>query len=256
MTCIRTLLLPLLGGALLLNADTVILRDGKTIPGTFLGGNTSQIDFAADTGKTLRIPVGQIVSLAFSPPPVAAPPPAPKPAAPKPQSRPSVVIPGGTTFRIRTIDPIDVDKTNAGVMFRASLDDPIMIGGNVVVPRGADIALVAAKVQQGGKMKGSDLVSLKVNTMSVGGKAYPVTTNLVEQKTSGEGKKTTRKVLGGAGLGAAIGGLAGGGTGAAIGALAGAATGTAISAAGEPHLKIPSETRLEFQLAADVKVVP
>jgi len=249
----RALLVPLLGGAMILSADTVILRDGKTIPGTFLGGNTRQIDFAADTGQTLKIPVGQIVSLAFSPPPVAPP---PRQAAPAPASRPSVVIPGGTAFRIRTIDPIDVDKTNAGVMFRASIDDPIMIGGNVVVPRGADVALVAAKVQQGGKMKGSDLISLKVNTISVGGKAYPVTTNLVEQKTSGEGKKTARKVIGGAGLGAAIGGLAGGGTGAAIGALAGAATGTAISAAGQPHLKIPSETRLEFQLAADVKVVP
>jgi hypothetical protein len=248
----RIFLVALLAGAMILNADTVILRDGKTVSGTFLGGNTSQIDFAADTGKTLRIPVGHIVSLAFSPPPVAAPPAAPAP----PSSRPAVVIPGGTAFRIRTIDPIDVDKTNAGVMFRASIDDPIMIGGNVVVPRGADVALVAAKVQQGGKMKGSDLVSLKVNTISVGGKAYPVVTNLVEQKTSGEGKKTTRKVIGGAGLGAAIGGIAGGGTGAAIGALAGAATGTAISAAGQPHLKIPSETRLQFQLAADVKVVP
>jgi hypothetical protein len=249
---LRTLLLPLLGGALVLNADTIILRDGKTIPGTFLGGNTRQIDFAADHGPTLKIPIDQIVSLAFSPPRVAPP---PKPAPP-PSSRPAVVIPGGTTFRIRTIDPIDVDKTNAGVMFRASIDDPIMMGGKVVVARGADVALVAAKVQQGGKMKGSDLISLKVNTISVGGKAYPVVTNLVEQKSSGEGKKTTKKVLGGAGLGAAIGGIAGGGSGAAIGALAGAAAGTAISASGEPHLKVPSETRLEFQLAADVKVVP
>ena len=34
---------------------------------------------------------------------------------------------------------------------------------NVVVPRGADVVLVAAKVQQGGKMKGSDLIELKVN---------------------------------------------------------------------------------------------
>ena len=217
-----------------------------------MGGNTGQVDFAADNGKTLKIPIGQIVTVAFSPPRVAPP---PKPAPPPP-SRPAVVIPLGTTFRIRTIDPIDVDKTNAGVMFRASLDDPIMMDGNTVVPRGADVALVAAKVEQGGKMKGSDLISLKVNTISVGGKAYPVVTSLVEQKTAGEGKKTTRKVIGGAGLGAAIGAIAGGGTGAAIGALAGGAAGTVMSASGEPHLKIPSETRLEFQLAADVKVVP
>ena len=69
-----------------------------------------------------------------------------------------LLIPAGTTFRVRTIDMIDVDATQAGAMFRGSLDDPIMLGGSVIVPRGADVKLVAAKVQQGGKIKGSDLV--------------------------------------------------------------------------------------------------
>ena len=67
----------------------------------------------------------------------------------------------------------------------------------------------------------------------------------------GEGKKSTRKVLGGAGLGAIVGGIAGGGTGAAIGAIAGGAGGAAMAASGQPHLKIPAETRLVFQLTAD-----
>jgi len=251
---LRALFLMLFGGALLLNADTLVLRDGRAVPGTFLGASTSQIQFMAATGQTLKIPVGEILSITFSAPPPPPPPPAPTPAAPP--ARPAVMIPAGTTFRVRTIDNIDVDKTSAGAVFRASLDDPIMIGGHVVAPRGADVALVAAKVEQGGRMKGSDLINLKVNSISIGGRSYPVVTSMTEQKTGGEGKKTTRKVLGGAGLGAAIGGIAGGGKGAAIGALAGGAAGTAISAAGQPHLKIPSETRLEFQLAADVKVVP
>jgi hypothetical protein len=93
-----------------------------------------------------------------------------------------------------------------------------MVGGNVIVPRGAHAVLVAAKVQQGGKMKGSDLISLKVNAIVVQGRSYPVVTTLSETKSGGEGKKTAGKVAGGAGLGAIIGGIAGGGTGAAIGA--------------------------------------
>src|SRR5438046_184839 len=91
-----------------------------------------------------------------------------------------VVLPAGTTFRVRTIDKIDVDATQAGMTFRGSLDDPIMSGGVVVVPRGAEVVLVAAKVQQGGKMKGSDLVQLKVNAIAENRRLLPVVTSLVE----------------------------------------------------------------------------
>ena len=174
-------------------------------------------------------------------------------AAAPPQNDP-VIIPAGTTFRVRTIDFIDVDAAQAGMKFRGAIDDPIMMGGDVIVPRGSDVVLVAAKVEQGGRMKGSDLIQLKVNSIKVGNRVYPVVTSLSESKTSGEGKKTTRKTLGGAGLGAIIGGIAGGGTGAAIGALAGGAGGAVLSATGQPHLKVPSETRLEFQLMSDLKV--
>jgi outer membrane lipoprotein SlyB len=70
-----------------------------------------------------------------------------------------------------------------------------------------------------------------------------------EVKGKGEGGNTTKKVLGGAGLGALIGGLAGGGKGAGIGALAGAGAGTAVAATkkGE-QVSVPSETLLEFRL--------
>src|SRR3954452_20726545 len=138
------------------------------------------------------------------------------------------LIPAGTTFRVRTIDPIDVDSSRSGMTFRGAMDDPIMLDGDVVVPRGAAVELVAAKVAQGGKMKGSDLIQLKVDHIVVKGRSYPVVTSVSESKSAGEGKKTSRKVLGGAGLGAISGGIAGGGAGAANGALAGGAGGAVL----------------------------
>jgi hypothetical protein len=166
----------------------------------------------------------------------------------------AVLVPAGTVLTVRTIDMIDVDYTQAGMKFRGSLDDPLMLGGDVIVPRGADVVIVASKVQQGGKFKGSDLVELKVQNVLVHGKMQAVVTSPSETKSAGEGKKTTRKVVGGAGLGAIIGGIAGGGTGAAIGALVGGAGGTIMSATGQPHLKIQPETRIQFQLVSDWKV--
>jgi hypothetical protein len=53
-----------------------------------------------------------------------------------------------------------------------------------------------------------------------------------------------------------IGGIAGGGEGAAVGALVGGVAGTAMAASGEEHLRLPAETRLQFQLSAAVSIQP
>jgi hypothetical protein len=243
-------ILPVALSASALQADTVTLRNGKTIDGTFVGGTARQLEFLPASGKTIKLQLADVVSMTFSAP---TPQPAPPPPA-KAAGRPPVMIRAGVSFRVRTIDPIDVDTTEAGAQFRGSVDDPIMAEGEVIVPRGADVVLVASKVKQGGRFKGSDVLELKVNSIAVRGRLYPVVTTVTETKTSGEGKKTAGKVAGGAGLGAIIGGIAGGGTGAAIGALAGGATGTAVAASGKPHLKVPAETRLQFTLQADWKI--
>jgi hypothetical protein len=140
--------------------------------------------------------------------------------------------------------------------FRAVVDDPVMLDGKVVIPRSAAVVLQAVRVEQSGKIKGSDKISLKANSISFGGQTYEVVTAYVEAKGSGEGKKSARKIGGGVGLGAIVGGIAGGGSGAAIGAAVGGATGAVVTSQGEEHLQLPAETRLQFQLSAAVIVKP
>jgi hypothetical protein len=157
---------------------------------------------------------------------------------------------------VRLVQAIEVDAAQAGATYKSLLDDPVMMGGSVVVPRGSVVLLQAVKVEQAGKMKGSDRITLKANSIAFGGNKYEIVTSAVESKGGGEGKKTTRKVAGGAGLGAIVGGIAGGGSGAAIGAVAGGATGAIVSSQGTEHLTLAAETRLQFSLNAAVTIQP
>lgn len=244
-------------------ADTIKLRSGKVVSGQFIGGDSKSVRILLDNGQVSEVPLDQATAVEFSPrkpPPPPPPPPAaePKPAAaaaPKPPPpRPKVTVPAGTTLNVRLTEDIDVDASKAGQTFKAVVDDPVMIGGATVIPRGASATLQAVNVEQSGKMKGSDKISLKMNSIRFGGMVYDVVTAYVETKGKGEGKKTARKVGGGAGLGAIVGGIAGGGSGAAIGAAVGAAGGAAVAAGGQEHLTLPAETRLQFNLTSAVTV--
>ena len=254
-----------------LSADKVRLRSGKVISGMFIGADSKTVRVLLDDGQVSESSIAEIVAVEFSArQPAPPPPPPPKPAAaapapsaaprpaapPPPPPRPSVMVPAGTAINVRLTQAIDVDASQAGQTFKALVDDPVMINGSTVIPRGASAILQAVAVQQSGKMKGSDKISLKMHSFSFGGNVYEVTTGYVEAGGKGEGKKTARKVGGGAGLGAIVGGIAGGGKGAAIGAAVGAAGGAAVAAGGEEHLKLAAETRLTFNLSATVKVTP
>jgi hypothetical protein len=172
------------------------------------------------------------------------------------QPRPGVTVPAGTVINVRLTEGIEVDAAEAGMTFKARVDDPISIGDRIVIPREAGALVQAVKVTQSGSFKGADKISLKLNAVSFGGRVYDVASEYAVVASSGEGKRTARKVGGGAGLGAIIGGIAGGGEGAAVGAIIGGVAGTAISASGEEHLKLPAETRLQFKLTNAFRVEP
>ena len=242
-----------------LSADRVRLRSGRVVEGMFIGGDSKTVRVLLDNGQVSEVRLDEAVAVEFDarkpPPPPPPPPPKPKPAAAAPApARRTVTVPAGTAVNVRLTEGIDVDASEAGQTFKAAVDDPIMVGGSVVIPRGALAVLQAAKVQQSGTMKGADKITLKLNAINFGGMVYEVAAGYVETKGGGEGKRTGRKVGGGAGLGAIVGGIAGGGEGAAIGAVVGGVGGAIVASGGEEHHKLPAETRLQFQLTAAVNI--
>jgi len=240
-----------LSAGVTLSADRVRLRSGKVVEGMFIGADSKSVRMLMSDGKVTEIPIVETVAVEFDKRQPAAPPP-PRPAAAAP--RPAITVPAGTIINVRLTQAIDVDASQTGQSFKGVVDDPVMVNGAIAIPRGAGAVLQAAKVEQSGSMKGSDKITLKVNAVSFGGLVHDVATSYVETKGKSEGKKTARRVGGGAGLGGLIGGLAGGGEGAAIGAVVGGVAGAAASAADKDHLKMPAETRLQFQLTAAVTI--
>jgi hypothetical protein len=249
---VLVVMLIMLAGTIV-SADRVRLRSGKVIEGTFTGADSTSVRVLLANGSRADFPVADVAGIDFTerkPPPPPAPPPAPAraPAA--------VTVPANTILNVRLTEGIDVDAAKAGATFRALVDDPVMLDGKVVIPRSAAVVVQAVRVEQSGTIKGSDKISLKANSIAFGGQTYEVVTAYVEAKGSGEGKRSARKVGGGVGLGAIVGGIAGGGEGAAIGAAVGGITGAVVASQGQEHLKLPAETRLQFQLSAAIKVKP
>jgi hypothetical protein len=160
-----------------------------------------------------------------------------------------VTVPAGTRILVRMIDSVDSSKQKAGFRFTGSLEANLQAYDVTVARQGTTVYGVLAQASSSGKFKGSSQLTLELTDIVINGTAYPLMTTDYEVKGKGEGGNTAKKVVGGAGLGALIGGLAGGGKGAGIGALVGLGAGTAVAATkkGE-QVSVPSETLLEFRL--------
>ena len=155
------------------------------------------------------------------------------------------------------IDPVNSEtaRLTESRAFRASLDEPVFVNGQEVVPRNADVLTKLVAAQQSGKIEGRTALTLAISTITINGRPVDVTSTDIQTKSGSRGARSAGVIGGGAALGAIIGGIAGGGKGAAIGAGSGAAVGTGaeVLTSGQ-KVKIPSETRLTFRLQSPVQL--
>jgi YMGG-like Gly-zipper len=153
------------------------------------------------------------------------------------------------------IDPVDSATNRVGEKFLASLDAPISLNDEVIVPKGTDVYVKLTDAKTSGKFTGRSELRLELDHLKFQGKSYPLDSSTYEQVGKSRGKDTAKKAAIGAAVGGAIGAIAGGGKGAAIGAGAGAGSGTAaqILLKGK-QVQVPSETKLEFQLEKPLEI--
>lgn len=206
---------------------------------------------SAMTAQNAEPPVAEDTQPAESPSaPVSVPTPPPPPPAPK-----KVTIDQGTQLTVRLVDGIDSEKNETGQTFHATLNAPLTVAGEQVIPAGTDVTGHIADLKSAGKFAGQSLVVLQLDSLAVGGNTYNIQSDQYRKEGSSRGKNTAEKVGAGAAIGAIIGALAGGGKGAAIGGAAGAGVGGGVQAASKSQqIKLPPETVLNFTLQAPVTV--
>ena len=268
-------------------ADTVTLKSGRVINGTYLGGTARTV--RVDDGVNVRtVDVNDIARIEFGGgssaetsaryperssntptlrraesssssndsdqdrpvlrraenvmrPDPATPPPAP--------AMVSGTLPAGTNLVIRMIEGVDSETNRVGQTFRASMDQPVMVDGQTVIPRGADAWVKLVDSKDSGKLAGRAELALALQSVSINGHMVDINTQSINKESGSQGEKTAKVAGGTAAVGAIIGAIAGGGKGAAIGAGAGAAAGAGSQVIlGGQRVRIPSETRLTFVL--------
>jgi len=253
------------------SADTLTLRNGRSVEGQYLGGDARAIRMAVgDHINTFQI--DEVANLQFGGPQPQAqtdnppPPPPPPPSADAPSARdydrradsdrrqdydrrPDGELPAGTSIVVRMVESVDSERDRLGQTFRASVDEPVLVNGRELIPRGTDAVVKLVNDQQSGKFEGRTVLTLDLMQVQVNGRMVDINSEDVSRSSSSRGGRTAKVVGGTAALGAIIGAIAGGGRGAAIGAGSGAAVGGAAEVLTKgQRVKIPSETRLTFTL--------
>ena len=256
-------------------ADTLELKDGRVLQGKYLGGTQAVLRFQV-SGEVQTFPTNDIVALTFTrnsgstPAPAAAPPPQEEPAPAQPPSQAALPpatansyaggdlsVPAGQSILVRMIDGVDSSKNHVGDLFHASLETDLNVSGVLVARKGTDVYGRLASSDKGGTFSGKSELQLELTRLVIDGRDYPVVSSDYNVQGKSQGSSAAKKVGGGAVAGAIIGAIAGGGKGAAIGAAAGggAGAGVQILTKGD-HVKVPSETLLEFRLQQPVTITP
>jgi hypothetical protein len=223
-------------------ADTLVLKDGRALQGTYKGGDETSVLFEEE-GKLQTIPLSDITTITFSPREETAA----VGSAGQIQSG-AVTVPAGSRVLVKLTQPVSTASHKKGASFTGVLATGLAVNGQVVVPPGTKIHGKVLESRGGKVIRGMKLVmtftDLEINTQLV-----PIETDQIGAEAGRGG--ALKKVGAGALIGAAI---DGGSTsrydrnssGAATGAAVGGAL--AILSSRKNHIQIPADYQVEVSL--------
>jgi len=237
------------------SAETLELKNGSIVQGSYDGGTATTINMKTAQG-VLSVPTDDALALKFvdAPAPAAIPPtptPMPAPAAPAaaaPTSNVPVTVPAGSVLTVR-MDTQVSSKDAGGKKFSGKLVADLMAGNVVVAKAGSTVLGQVDKSKQAGRLAGKSQLQMSLVSIDSSGTLVPILTTSFAETGKSSFKKTARNAAGGALVGNAIDDDGGAGKGAAVG------VGVSLIREGD-SVTVPPGAILEFRLTQPVGMVP
>lgn len=173
----------------------------------------------------------------------------------KEKKKQPVIVPTGTSITVSLGSALGSKLSNSGDTFQGSVAKDVVVGNDVVIPKGSAVSGTVTDAKALGRFKGGAVLSIRLDSINLNGYDANVQTAARSFTEKGKGKRTAVMTGGGAALGGIIGALAGGGKGAAIGAAAGAGAGAGGSAfTGNKEIVLPAESDVTFELTKELQL--
>ncbi|MGC1238789.1 MAG: hypothetical protein WA860_08390, partial [Acidimicrobiales bacterium] len=169
-------------------ADTLRLRSGVVVQGTFLGADTRQMTFVTSSGQTRTYLLSDVREITFTPPPPPPPPPPPTPPAGQPPA--NVTLLAGTLIPVRLVNGLSTSSNHTGDRFTAVLDSNLVANGVVVASRGATLHGIVTKAEHARRLTGRSELQIALTDIVINGAAQQISTSGFQQKGSSEGANT------------------------------------------------------------------
>ena len=237
----KTLLifLALLTFASFVFADTLVLKDGRVLQGTYKGGDETSVFFETE-GKLQTIPLSDITTITFSPREKAV-----EKASAGQTPAGTVTVPAGSRMLVKLTKPVSTASHKQGAAFTGVLATGLAVNGQIVVPPGTKIHGKVLE-SRGGRVVGGSKLVMTFTDLEINKQLVPIVTDQIGAETGRGG--AVKKVGAGALIGSAIDGGKGAGTGAAIGGA------LAILGSRRNHLQIPADYQVEVSLKQPLKL--
>jgi hypothetical protein len=176
-----------------------------------------------------------------APPPASRPEPVQEPVravepppAPPVRQFEEVVLPAASVMGLEVETSLSSERTRVEDRVDAKVARDVMADGHVAIPAGSRVIGSVTVVERGGKVKQPARLGVRFHTLVLAdGREIPLRTEPIYREGESPGSESARKIGGAAVGGAILGAIIGGGKGAVIGGATGAAGGTAVVMAGD-----------------------
>lgn len=177
------------------------------------------------------------------------------PAAPEPEFE-ELVIPASAVVGLQVDTPISTEHARLEDRVRARVTRDVSADGRVAIPAGSRVIGSVTMVEQGGKMKERARLGVRFHTLVLAdGTEVPLRTEAIYREGDSPSAESARKIGGAAVGGAILGAIMGGKKGAVLGGATGAAGGTAaVMQGGRNAATLPAGTVVTVRLTSPVSI--